>query len=490
MSTKEVAMNPLRERYSRRDFLATAGAGFGATALSALLQAEVHADIHRQNTLIDANNPLGVRTAHIPARAKNVIFLFQYGGPSQVDTFDYKPILAELNGKATPASIRAIKDKVTGVTTLDRVMAPRAKFAQHGQSGLWVSDLFPHVAEHADELCVIRSMTSESSNHAPATYQMNTGAILGGKPSMGSWLTYGLGSENQNLPGYVLLFKVAGLGGTANWSNAFLPAAFQGTRFSYEGTPVLNLQPPEARALSQRATLDMIQSLNRTHAAARPGLGDLEGRIAAYELAYRMQAEAMQVGDLSQESKATLDMYGVNDANKDLDMYARQCLLARRLVERGVRVVQTYHAIDKFGWDGHTNNADNHRTQAAYTDKPIAALLTDLKQRGLLDSTLVIWGGEFGRTPTEQGGAGRNHNPFGFTVWLAGGGVKGGQTIGTTDEIGLRAQEDPHPVKDLHATILHGLGLRHDDLFFEHNGRPERLTGVAGSAKVIERVYA
>jgi hypothetical protein len=473
---------------SRRHFLSAAGAGFGTAALSALMNAESRAEVFHQTKHIDLNNPLAVRAAHVPARAKNVIFLFQYGGPSQVDTFDYKPLLTELADKPVPDSFKATKDKIAmGYTKL---MAPEAKFSQHGQSGLWISDLHPHTAKHADDLCVIRSMFSESSNHAPATYQMNTGAILGGKPSMGSWLTYGLGSENQNLPGYILLFKVGGLGGSANWSNAFLPAAFQGTRFRYEGTPVLNLEPPQDLAAGQRHTIDAMQALNRAHAAKRPGVLDLDGRIAAYELAYRMQAEALDVGDLSNESKATLDMYGINAKNKDLDMYARQCLLARRLVERGVRVVQTYHAVDKLGWDGHEHNAKNHVTQAAMTDQPVAALLTDLKQRGLLDTTLVIWAGEFGRTPMIQGNEGRNHNPLGFSVWLAGGGVKGGQTIGATDEIGLRATEDPHPVKDLHATILHALGLRSEDLFFEHNGRPERLTGVAGSAKVIERVFA
>lgn len=476
---------------SRRRFLTTAGMGFGAAALAALMNAETRAEVHHQATRIDSTNPLMVRPTHLPARAKNVIFLFQNGGPSQVDTFDYKPLLAELADKPVPESLKAKKDKVGGVFghCHDKLMAPQAKFRKHGESGLWISDLLPHIAKHADELCVIRSMVSESSNHAPATYQMNTGAILGGKPSLGSWLTYGLGSENQNLPGYVLLFKVGGIGGSANWSNGFLPAAFQGTRFAYQGTPVLNLAPPKSLAATQRSVLDTIQSINRAHAAARPGVLDLDGRIAAYELAYRMQAEAMDVGDLSTESRATLEMYGINDQNKDLDMYARQCLLARRLVERGVRIVQTYHAVDKAGWDGHSQNSDNHRTQAAFTDKPVAALLTDLKQRGLMDSTLVIWAGEFGRTPMEQGGGGRNHNPYGFSVWLAGGGVKGGQVIGATDEIGLRAEDDPHPVKDLHATILHAMGLRHNDLFFEHNGRPERLTGVADSAKVIERVF-
>jgi hypothetical protein len=475
---------------SRRSFLAATGGGIGAVALTALLASD-----SRSATLgpahVDLANPLKVRPPHLPARAKNVIFLFQYGGPSQVDTFDYKPELARLADQPVPAAIKAIKDKVGGVfgTSNDKIMAPEVKFAQHGQSGLWISDLFPNLVRHVDDLCVIRSMTCESSNHAPATYQMNTGAILGGKPSFGSWLTYGLGSENQNLPGYVLLFKVAGLGGSANWSNAFLPAAFQGTPFRQEGAPVLNLTPPGPLAGTQRSTLDAIQALNRRHAAAGREAADLEGRIATYELAYRMQSEALDVGDFADESAATLDMYGINDGNKDQAMCARQCLLARRLVERGVRVVQTYHSADKLGWDGHVGNAENHRVQAASTDKPIAALLTDLKQRGLLDTTLIVWAGEFGRTPMEQGDRGRNHNPYGFTVWLAGGGVQGGQAIGSTDEIGLRAADDPHPVKDLHATLLHGLGLRHDDLYFEHNGRPERLTGVAGSAKVISKVF-
>jgi hypothetical protein len=485
-------MKPSIWNGSRRHFLSTSAAGFGAAALNALMQSDAMADVFSQTTQIDPTNPLVVRSPHLTPRAKNVIFLFQYGGPSQVDTFDYKPLLFELAGKPVPDSIKSIKDKVGGVfnSSHDRIMVPAAKFSQHGQSGLWISDLFPNTAAHADDMCIVRSMTCDSSNHAPATYQMNTGEILGGKPSMGSWLTYGLGSENQNLPGYVLLFKVAGLGGSANWSNAFLPAAFQGTQFRYEGTPVLNLEPPDHLSASQRDTLDAIQALNRSHATNSPGLLDLEGRISAYELAYRMQSEALDVGDLSTESPATLEMYGINDKNKDLDMYARQCLLARKLVERGVRVVQTYHAVDKYGWDGHEKNADNHTTQANMTDKPIAALLTDLKQRGLLDSTLVIWAGEFGRTPMEQGTLGRNHNPYGFSIWMAGGGIKGGQTIGATDEIGLRAQESPFRVKDLHATILHAMGLRSDDLFFEHNGRPERLTGVAGSSKIIESVFA
>jgi hypothetical protein len=484
-------LNPhYRPCVSRRDFLTRAGAGFGGVALTGLLASMARADAFQKRVVIDPVNPLSPRQPHFPAKAKNVIFLFMYGGPSQVDTFDYKPLLAKLNGKPVPDSIKKKSDKVGGVfgACKDELMAGPWKWQQHGQSGLWVSDLLPHTAQHADELCLIRSMHSESSNHAPATYQMNTGVTINGKPSMGSWITYGLGSENQNLPGFVLLFKVGGLGGSANWSNAFLPAAFQGTQFREQGAPVLDLEPPGDLANVQRSTIDLIQQFNQKHSALRPGLLDLDGRIASYELAYRMQSEAIDVGDLRGESKETLAMYGLEHKNKDTALFGRMCLLSRRLVEKGVRFVQLYNAVDKLGWDAHDNNEDYHRRNALQTDQPIAALLTDLKQRGLLDSTLVIWAGEFGRTPMMQGGKGRNHNPYGFTVWLAGGGVQGGQAIGETDEIGLRAEKDPHSVKDLHATILTAMGINPDDLYFEHNGRPERLTGVAGSGKAIREV--
>ena len=476
---------------NRRDFLARAGAGFGSVALAALQSEQGRAEGFRQPTAVDLVNPLAARLPHFAPQAKRVIFLFMYGGPSQVDTFDYKPLLTELNGKPVPQSLKQQADKVGGVFNhcKDELMAGPWKWERHGQGGLWVSELLPHTARMADDLCVIKSMHCDSSNHAPATYQMNTGVTFSGKPSMGAWLTYGLGSENQDLPGFVLLFKVGGLGGSANWSNAFLPAAFQGTQFRHEGPPVLDLAaPPEFEAV-QRSTLDTIQNFNRKHRSTRPGVLDLDGRIAAYELAYRMQSEALDIGDLTGESKHTLEMYGLEDENKDTALFGRMCLLSRRLSERGVRFVQLYNAVDKLGWDGHDHNADYHRRIARQTDKPIAGLLADLKQRGLLDETLVIWSGEFGRTPMMQGGEGRNHNPYGFTVWRAGGGVKGGQSIGETDEIGLRASQDPHSVKDLHATILTALGLNPSDLFFEHNGRPERLTGVAGSARPIQAVF-
>ncbi|MFO0820351.1 MAG: DUF1501 domain-containing protein [Pirellulales bacterium] len=473
----------------RRNFLSNAGGGFAGLALAALLADELRAAGPGR---LDPLRPLAERPPHFAPKAKNVIFLFQYGGPSTFDLLDYKPELAKLHGKPVPAVFKQNPDRVGGVFNhcKDELMAGPWKWAQHGESGQWVSELLPHTARHIDRLCQVRSMISESSNHAPATYLMNTGAILGGKPSLGSWITYGLGSQNQNLPGYVLLYKVGGLGGSANWSNAFLPAAFQGTQFRHEGPPVLNLQPPAELASSQRATLDFAQALNRRHAEARPGVLDLDGRIASYELAYRMQAEAIDIGELSQETQETQQAYGIQDGNSSKALYGRMCLLARRLVEKGVRFVQLYNAVDKLGWDGHDNNTDYHQRNAAQTDQPIAALLTDLQQRGLLESTLVVWAGEFGRTPMMQGNQGRNHNPYGFTVWMAGGGVRPGTVIGATDEIGLRSVEQIQPVKNLHATILTALGLHPDDLYFDHNGRQERLTGVAQSWKVIPGVLS
>ncbi len=473
----------------RRTFFAQTGAGFASVALSALLAQELKAAAPKVAG-VDPLQPLAERVSHFAPRAKQVIFLFQYGGPSTFDLLDYKPELIKLDGQKVPESFKKNPDRVGGVFNhcKDELMAGPWKWRQYGESRQWVSELLPHTAQHIDELCQVRSMFSESSNHAPATYLMNTGAILGGKPSLGSWVTYGLGSLNQNLPGYVLLYKVGGLGGSQNWSNAFLPAAFQGTQFRHEGSPVLNLQPPAEFADVQRSTLDFAQTLNRKHAEQRPGVLDLDGRIASYELAYRMQSAALDIGELSLETKATQDAYGLHDANGPKALFGRMCLLSRRLVEKGVRFVQLYNAVDKLGWDAHDNNTDYHNRNAAQTDQPIAALLSDLKQRGLLDTTLVIWAGEFGRTPMKQGNNGRNHNPYGFTIWMAGGGVKAGSVIGSTDDIGLRAAEQPQSVKNLHATILTALGLHPDDLFFDFNGRQERLTGVAQSWKTIPGV--
>lgn len=464
--------------FSRRSLLASCtGLGFGSLALQAL----------EADNAINPLQPLNPRLPVAASKAKQIIFLFQYGGPSSFDLLDYKPQLLKLHGQPVPKSIREQPDRVGGVFQhcRDELMAGPWRWQQHGQNGLWVSELLPHTAQHIDRLCQIRSMVSESSNHAPATYLLNTGAILGGKPSLGSWITYGLGSLNQNLPGYVLLYKVAGLGGSANWSNAFLPAAFQGTQFRHQGDPVLNLRPPQNYLPSQRDTLDFTRTLNQRHAAQHPAHEQLEGRIASYELAWRMQSEAIDIGELVQESPQTLDAYGLNSPNTSMATYGRMCLLSRRLIEKGVRFVQIYNAVDKLGWDGHDNNTDYNIRNAAQTDQPIAALLQDLDQRGLLDSTLVLWAGEFGRTPMMQGSSGRNHNPFGFTVWMAGAGINAGTVIGSTDEIGLRAVESPQSVKNLHATLLTALGLNPDELSFDHLGRQERLTGVAESWEII-----
>jgi hypothetical protein len=476
--------------FSRRQFLQTAGAGFGSLALTALLAAERSA--RGAPPAIDLVHPLRERKPHFPAKAKNVIFLYMHGGPSQVDTFDYKPVLDKLDGQPLPRSFEK-QDKVALPTygIQPTLLGSRRVWKRHGHSGMWVSDLLPCIARHADELCFIKSLHTESSNHAPAAFCMNTGVTLNGKPSMGSWVTYGLGTANQNLPGFVVMYEIGAFGGAGNWGNAFLPSAFQGTRFREEGVPVLDLKPAPELAAVQRPTLDVLQKLNQMHRLERPGVLDLDGRIASYELAYRMQAAALDLGDLATESAATRRMYGLDQ--KATEKYGRMCLLARRLVERGVRFVQLYNGLrqPEHAWDGHTNIKKNHEFCARQTDQPIAALLADLKQRGLLESTLVIWAGEFGRMPMREGSIsepGRQHNPLGFTVWLAGGGVVRGQEIGATDAIGLRAEKTPFSVHDFHATILTALGLQPEDLYYEHNGRPERLTGVAGRARTIPGV--
>ena len=468
---------------SRRDFLNHTGAGFASVALSAMLAEELRAE-NSAKPDIDAMHPLAERLPHVAPKAKQVIFLFQYGGPATFDLLDHKPELIRLNGQPVPESFKKNPDKVGGVFNhcKDELMAGPWRWSQHGQSEQWVSELLPHTAKHIDKLCQVRSMFSESSNHAPATYLMNTGAILGGKPSLGSWTTYGLGSINQNLPGYVLLYKVGGLGGSANWSNAFLPAAFQGTQFRHEGSPVLNLQPPGELADVQRSTLDFAQALNRRHAAQRPGVLDLDGRIASYELAYRMQSSAPEALDLASEPKHIQDLYGIGDER--CDHFARQCLTARRLVERGVRFVQIYSGgmENQRSWDGHSDIEGNHRQFAGETDKPVAGLLSDMAASGLLNDTLVVWCGEFGRLPIAQTGGkpGRDHNPHHLCAWLAGGGVKGGVSYGNSDDIGYKSVENRVHINDLHATILHLLGMDHEKLTYKYNGRRFRLTDVGG----------
>ncbi len=343
-------------------------------------------------------------------------------------------------------------------------------------------------SDNGDDLCFIHSLQSDSNNHGPSSYQVHTGDLRPGKASLGSWVTYGLGSENQDLPGYVMLFDAGPLGGAANYSNGFLPPAFQPTRLRDAGTPLLDLTPPAEFAAGQRESLDLIRELNLLHRTRRPGLSELDARIATYELSYRMQSAALEVGDADQETTKTCRDYGLEHSEPRTASFGRKCLLARRLVERGVRFVQLYDMPDKDGWDAHDNLTGNHVPRALWTDQPIAALLNDLKQRGLWEQTLVICASEFGRTPMMQGNKGRQHNAAGFTIWLAGGGVRGGQRIGATDEIGLMAVERPLPLRDLHATILSALGLHHDDLSFEASGREERLTGVAGSARPITGV--
>ena len=472
---------------SRRDFLGTVTGGFGALALGALLRMDARAAAPAVQ--IDPINPFLPRLPHFAPKAKSVIFLYMVGGPSSVDTFDYKPELQNLDGKPVPDSIREALKNSRHANVFEgckpELMASPFKFTQHGQSGMWVSEIFPNIARHVDDLCFIHSMQAESNNHAPASFELHTGESLAGKASLGSWLTYGLGTENQNLPGYVLLFEAGPLGGAGNYSNGFLPAAFQGTRLRGEGTPVLDLLPPGEFVAGQRASLDLIHELNLKHRTAHPGLTELDARIASYELAYRMQSAALEVGDLEKESATLRKSYGLEHEDKQVGKFGRKCLLARRLVERGVRFVQIYNMFDKDGWDAHARLATNHPVLARQTDQPIAALLADLKQRGLLDETLVICASEFGRTPMMQGDQGRQHNAAGFTIWMAGGGVRPGTRIGATDAVGLMAVDEPHPFKDLHATILAALGLRADDLFFEHNGRPERLTGIAGGAEII-----
>ncbi|MCC7374688.1 MAG: DUF1501 domain-containing protein [Verrucomicrobiales bacterium] len=454
---------------SRREFLARSGAGFGTIALTWLL----HRDGWASTPPVDPQRPFNHRPAHHAARAKSVIWLFMEGGPSHLDLFDPKPELQRLAGQDMPASFgRPITAMGTAGNTL---MASRRAWKQHGQSGLWVSDWYPAIARHADDLCVIRSCKADGLNHVGSVCQMNTGDILAGRPALGAWTTYGLGSANDRLPAFVVLADGGEvLGGPKNWSAGFLPAVFQGTQLRNEDPPIFDLSPPaEIDDRRQRAKLDFIGELNRGFATKYPENTELAARLDSYELAYRMQSAAPEAVDLKDETPATRKLYGLDDAATR--PYGRLCLLARRLVERGVRFVQCYSGSGS-AWDAHNNIEGNHSKMCRQTDVPIAGLLADLKSRGLLDETLVVWGGEFGRTPFNEKGDGRDHNPWGFTTWFAGGGTRGGVAIGSTDEIGLRAVDHPCHVHDLHATILHLLGLDHERLTFPHNGRDERAT--------------
>jgi len=470
---------------SRREFLRRAGGGFGMIALASMLADQ---GLLAQSGPFQGSarrNPLAPRQPHHVARAQRVIFLFMSGGPSHLELFDSKPDLQRLHGQPLPESFGPVATRRN--VERNRLLATRRRFRKHGQSGVDVSDLLPHTAQCVDELCVLRGCRGDSVTHPESVYLMNTGSILMGRPSMGAWVGYGLGTESENMPAYVVMPDPRGWvkGGAPAWGNGFLPGAYQGTMLSGGAAPIRYLNPPAGvTSMQQRRTLDFVNRLNQEHLRARQDDGDLAARIAAYELAFRMQAHAPEVVDTTRETQATRRLYGLDRA--DSAEFGLRCLLARRMVERGVRFVQVYCG-DTNGWDAHSDVEGNHARLCAQSDLPIAGLLRDLKARGLLASTLVIWGGEFGRTPMTEGTTGRDHNPHGFTMWLAGGGVKGGQTIGNTDAVGLRAAEDITHVHDIQATILHLLGLDHERLTYRFNGRDERLTENGG--EVIESVF-
>ena len=450
---------------SRREFLMRSCGGLGALAVSSLLQAATPVD------------PLAPKKPDHPPTAKSVIWLFMEGGPSHLDTFDPKPELQRLAGQPMPPSYGKV---ITAMGTASNTLMPSSRqWKQYGQSGMWVSDWYPNVAAHADDIAMFRSCWADGLNHVGSVCQMNTGSILAGRPSMGAWVTYGLGAANNNLPTFVILTDAGEvLGGSKNWSSGFLPATYQGTLFRREGSPILDLAPPSTIGdAQQRGRLDLLHSLNRHFGDGHPEDTELEARLNSYELAYRMQSAAPEAVDLAGESEATRKLYGMD--NPITARFGTNCLLARRLVERGVRFIELYSGSGS-GWDAHTDLDLNHSRHCMETDRPIAGLLADLKSRGLLDSTLVVWGGEFGRTPFNEKGNGRDHNPWGFSMWMAGGGVKPGQTIGRTDDIGLRAVDRPVHVHDLHATILWCLGLDHVKVTYLHNGRSERPTIVSG----------
>ncbi|MHC4994178.1 MAG: DUF1501 domain-containing protein [Planctomycetota bacterium] len=451
---------------SRRDFLTRAGGGFGALALTHLLATD--------RAYAKRVDPLAPKVGHLPVRAKNVIFVFLQGGPSHIDTFDPKPALNKYAGQPLPEGyVRPVT--AMGESGSPLLASPR-KWKQHGQSGLWVSDWLPHIAQHVDKLAVVRSCHADGLNHVGSVCQMNTGSILAGRPSIGAWSVYGLGTANQNLPAFVVLLdsKTLPHGGVRNWGTGFMPATYQGTLFNNGPQPIANLNNPKGVTDErQRQKLDLLASLNRRHLRDRQYNTELEARIGAYELAYRMQAEAPEAVDLNVESDATKSLYGLDE--KPTAEMGRACLMARRLVERGVRFVQVYSGAGN-KWDSHSNHEKKHGDMCHSMDKPVAGLLSDLQRRGLLDDTLVVWGGEFGRTPMSEKGNGRDHNPFGFTMFFAGAGVRGGQTIGETDDMGLWAVDQHAHVSDIHATILNAMGLDHMKLEYKHGGLLERPT--------------
>ena len=490
MPRRRVAEHPTVCGHSRREFLWETGAGFTGLALLDLLSRDGFFDRLRAEDVQKVQGLLAPRKPHFEPGATRCVFLFMNGGPSQVDTFDPKPLLEKHHDTKYDGGIEVGSNG----RPIGYLMKSPFPFQQHGESGLPISSRYPHLARHADDLCVIRSMHTDTAAHASGCIQMNTGKVGIGSPSLGSWVNYGLGTENQQLPGFVVMIDPRGgpIGSASNWSSGYLPAAYQGTHFRSGQSPVLNLSNPDGVSLQgQRSSLDLLKSLNQEHFALRQNESELEARIESYELAFRMQAAARDVVDLSRESKKTHERYGLD--NPRTEDFGRKCLITKRLLERGVRYIQLYsgggHIEDT--WDGHTDCISNHKLHAAETDRPMAALMQDMKDLGLWDETLFVWGGEFGRTPTSEGVGkpGRDHDWHGFTMWLAGGGVKGGQAIGATDELGFAAVDQPVHVRDLHATILHLMGLDHEDLSYFYQGLDQRLTGPA-EAHVVQEVLA
>ena len=458
---------------SRRALLGRAASGFGAMAASALLGGEARA--------VSTGSGLRLGNAHFSPRARSVIFLFMEGAVSQVDSFDYEPMLEKHHGKDPRQAMGRLEK--TQFESVGTVMKSPWAFKQRGQSGLWISDLFPHIAEKADDLCVINSMTSIFPEHTSANYFLHSGLGLQGRPSLGSWVSYGLGSFNENLPGFVVLNGgQIPSGGLDCFGSGFLPASYQGSLLNASGTPLANIVPGEKSPLQQQVKRRLAERLNGLSLERSGGSDALESAIANAELAARMQTTVPDLLDLAGESAATRRLYGLESADPHTQTYGRQCLIARRMVERGVRFIElTIPMVDGYQrWDAHGNLAKNHGDNARAVDQPVAGLLADLKQRGLLDSTLVLFAGEFGRTPFSQGSDGRDHNEFGFSVWLAGGGVRPGTAYGATDEWGYRATENPLEMHDLHATMLHLLGIDHEQLTYRFGGRDIRLTDVSG----------
>ena len=469
---------------ARRRFLRESGLGFGSLALAALLGRETLADT--------STNPAAISLPHHAPKAKRVIWLFMTGAPSQVDTWDYKPELQARHGQPLPDADK----KIGFFETTGTCLASPFKWAQYGQSGTWASDLFPHLSQHVDSMTFIHSCHMKANNHAPASMELMCGLNRPGMPSMGAWLDYGLGTMNENLPSFVVMHEKKPRGDDQIWSAGFLPKSHQALAIDARRKETIDnlVRRSGQTADAQRAELDLLHALNTEHALSRPTQPDLPARLASFELAYRMQSAAPEATNLSQESNIIHELYGTQDAK--CQVFARQCLTARRLLERGVRFIQIFAgrgaggdgSVDDVPWDGHNNIETNHRECGLATDRPAAALLSDLKSRGMLDDTLVIWGGEFGRTSDSQGSVGRDHNPSGFTIWMAGGGVKGGYHYGATDPFGYKAVEKKVHVNDLHATLLHLLGIDHESLTYRHNGRNFRLTDVGGS--VIHDIIA